>query len=422
METLQLERKSQKVSRLQRKYGDFFFVYDADQLEENYDEMFSAFKSRYDHFIIGYSYKTNYLPALVKKMSKMGAYAEVVSRMEYELAQKLGVDTSKIIFNGPLKSYEDIANALEGNSILNLDSFYEIALVSEYAEKNRNQQYKVGIRVNFDLTIDGEITLLDGYERSRFGFFVENGDAERAINELTAIKNVDVVGLHGHFSTSIRSLAVYQKNIQVLCDLAKLYLVDTLAYLDIGGGYYGRLPKTMDFEGAPTFEDYAETICAVVNKEKTNFKKDPMLIIEPGLAMVADTFKFFCKVIDVKSFEGESLVLVKGSVQNIKPAMHSRNLPLTHVKRDETIYKQGKYSIVGFTCMEKDYLVTDQVGEIPKPGDFLVFSNVGAYTIVFAPAFIKERPPIIEKKGDSYRVVRKKEQLTDFINDNVYIY
>ncbi|REB08728.1 diaminopimelate decarboxylase [Sporosarcina sp. BI001-red] len=422
MEILQIERKSVKMKMLERRYGDFFFIYNADQLEENYNEMFSAFKSRYDRFIIGYSFKTNYLPALVKKMSEMGAYAEVVSRMEFELAEKLCIDTSKIIFNGPLKSYEDIAKALEGNSILNLDSSYEIELVKEYAKKNKDKHYKVGIRVNFDLTIEGETTLLDGYERSRFGFFVENGDAEKAINELTSIQNVDVVGLHGHFSTSIRSLPVYQKNIQVLCDLAKQYVKETLEYLDVGGGFYGRVPKTMEIPDAPTFDDYAETICTVINREKVHFKKEPYLIIEPGLALVADTFKFYCKVIDVKQFKDESFVLVKGSVQNIKPAMHSRNLPLNHVKRNEKAYKKGKFNVVGYTCMEKDYLVTDQVGEIPKPQDYLVFSNVGAYTIVLAPAFIKERPAIIEKKGDSYSVVRKRETLTDFINDNVYVY
>lgn len=197
---------------------------------------------------------------------------------------------------------------------------------------------------------------------------------------------------------------------------------DTLEYLDVGGGFFGHVPKTMNIKDAPTFEEYAEIICSVVNKEKKNFKKEPMLIIEPGLALVADTFKFFCKVIDVKKYQDESFVLVEGSVHNIKPAMHNRNLPLKHVKRDTRYYKQGKFNVVGYTCMEKDYLISGQIGEIPKPKDFLVFSNVGAYTIVFAPAFIKERPPIIAIEDGSYSLVRKREKLTDFINDKVYIY
>jgi len=422
MKTLNIERDSKKVNMLESKYGDFFFLFDVDKLVENYTEMYSAYKSRYDKFIIGYSYKTNYLPALIKKMSTLGAYAEVVSQMEYELALKVGVEPNKIIFNGPLKSYEDIGLALEGKSIINLDSFYEIELVKKYVIQNAENNYKVGIRVNFDLIIDGENPLPDISKRSRFGFCVENGDLEKAITDLNSIQNIDVVGLHGHYSTNIRSLSVYEKNTQMLCDLSIKYLSETLEYIDVGGGFYGNVPKSMNIKDVPTFEDYAESICSIVNKEKVHFKNDPLLIIEPGLSMVADTFKFYCKVIDVKKYENESFVLVKGSVHNTKPAMHRRNLPLEHVKRGSEFYEHGKFNIVGYTCMETDYLVKDREGEIPQRDDFLIFSNVGAYTIVFAPAFIKERPPIIAKEGDSFRLVRKREKLNDFINDNVYIF
>ena len=72
--------------------------------------------------------------------------------------------------------------------------------------------------------------------------------------------------------------------------------------------------------------------------------------------------------------------------------------------------------------MEKDYLAIDYEGELPEPGDFLVFKNVGAYTIVFDPPFIKERPPIISQDGEKYELVRKREQLNDFINDELYVF
>ena len=70
----------------------------------------------------------------------------------------------------------------------------------------------------------------------------------------------------------------------------------------------------------------------------------------------------------------------------------------------------------------KDYLVEDGEGEIPQRDDFLIFSNVGAYTIVLAPAFIKERPPIIAQEGNTFSLARKREKLTDFINENVYVF
>ena len=118
--------------------------------------MFTSFSRRYDNFIIGYSYKTNYVPSLLKEMSKLVAYAEVVSKIVYDLALKIGVKPHNIIFNGPLKTYEDIALALEGNSIINLDSLYEIEYVRIYGLNNLEDQYSAGFHENF-LTSVGSV-------------------------------------------------------------------------------------------------------------------------------------------------------------------------------------------------------------------------------------------------------------------------
>lgn len=422
MISLNEDKTTEVINMLEEEYGEFFFLFDVEKLRGNYHEMYAAFSKRYEHFIIGYSYKTNYLPTLIKEMSRLGARAEVVSRIEYDLARKIGIETNQIIFNGPLKAYEDIALALEGNSIINLDSFYEIELVKKYVLQNTNRKYKVGLRVNFDLIVDGFSPIQDGFSRSRFGFCFENGDFEKALKELNTIPNLNVVGLHGHFSTNSRSLSFYKKTTQKLCDISKEYLADTLEYIDVGGGFYGNVPEIMNIKNVPSFDDYAEIICTIMNKEKINFKNEPLLIIEPGLSLVVDTFKFFCKVIDVKKIGEESFVLVKGSVHNIKPVMHNKNMPMEHVKSKEKPYGHGKFNVVGYTCMEKDYLVVDAEGEIPKSGDYLVFSNVGAYTIVLSPQFIKERPAIITQDGNLFTLARKKEELDDFINDNVYVY
>lgn len=410
------------INPLRDKYGDSFYVFDKEKLRANYLSMFSAFSSRYSNFIIGYSYKTNYVPSLIMEMSQLGAYAEVVSRLEYDLALRIGVKPNKIIFNGPFKRYDDIELALKGGSILNLDSFYEIESLKKYIERNPEGHFKVGLRASFDLTVDGNNPLQSGFQLSRFGFCVENGNLESAIDELKRIPNLKIVGLHGHFSTSTRSINVYRKITQTLCDLSKKYLANTLEYIDIGGGMYGNIPKSMRKKDVPSFDDYAEAVCEIMNKEKDYFKQEPLLIVEPGLSMVVDTFQFYCKVMDIKVNQDEYFVLVKGSVHNIKPTMHPMNMPMEHIRMHDTLYKKGQYNVVGYTCMEKDYLSIDFEGSIPKQGDFLIFKNVGAYTIVFDPPFIKERPPIISMDGNNFSLVRKREMINDFINENVYVF
>jgi hypothetical protein len=52
------------------------------------------------------------------------------------------------------------------------------------------------------------------------------------------------------------------------------------------------------------------------------------------------------------------------------------------------------FDIVGSSCMESDCLYRGYQGEL-KPGDYVVFDNVGAYTNVLRPPFINPAPPIL---------------------------
>lgn len=409
-----------EAEELDNKVGSSFFLFEISKLHENFKKINDAFKSRYEHLIIGYSYKTNYLPFLCKEMSHLGAYAEVVSRLEYDLAIKIGVDPRKIIFNGPLKNYEDIKTALDNESILNIDSHYEIEHIQNYCFINKDKRVKIGIRVNFDLSEDGKSPLQEGYEVSRFGICVENGGFQSAIMQLRSIENLKIVGLHGHFSTTGRKAKTYRKITEELCELAERY-IEELEYIDIGGGFYGELPSTFKMN-APSFDNYAEEICEVMNSKFNNRSFKPFLIIEPGISMVANTFQFITKVIETKNVRDHHFVLVDGSVHNIKPTMHKKNLPMKMIHKESKSRNQGSYNIVGYTCMEKDYLAHEVKDAIPEKGDFIVFENVGAYTIVFNPPFIKERPAIVAKDNNEYFIVRKKERLKDFFNEDLYVF
>lgn len=410
------------IQQLEDEHGSSFYVLNVKKLRENYQKIDKAFRSRYANFIIGYSYKTNYLPYLCKELSKLGAYAEVVSRLEYDLALKIGEDPKRIIFNGPLKTIDDINYALTNKSILNIDSLYEIDFVKRFAARNPEVEVPIGLRVNFDISQNGFSALQEGYKYSRFGICVNNGNLEYALTELRKMENIRIVGLHGHFSTKDRSLESFKIITQNLCTLAKENIMDSLEYIDVGGGIYGELPKPYDMF-VPTFDDYAETICGIMNKEFSDYHKKPLLILEPGVAMVANVFLFIAKVIESKKIRDDYFVLVDGSVHNVKPTMHKNNLPMKIVRRNHDGSKGKKvFNIVGYTCMEKDYLASEIKDRLPMKDDYIIFENVGAYTIVFNPPFIKERPGIVAMDNMEFTAARKKETLRQFFNDEIYVF
>ena len=99
-----LELTREKIAELTALHGDAFYLLDSKQFQENFVKLSNAFKSIYPNFNIAYSYKTNYTPKLCKIINENGGYAEVVSDMEMEIALKVGVNPSKIIWNGPIKN------------------------------------------------------------------------------------------------------------------------------------------------------------------------------------------------------------------------------------------------------------------------------------------------------------------------------
>ncbi|WP_249315726.1 diaminopimelate decarboxylase [Bacillus sp. FJAT-49711] len=409
-------------SHLENEYGSSFYVLNVNKLRDNYKKMEKSFKSRYANFIIGYSYKTNYLPYLCKELSKLGAYAEVVSRLEYDLAIKIGVDPTRIIFNGPLKTREDIYYALDNESKINIDSMYEIDFIQDYSFNNPNKQIKIGLRVNFDISQNGVSPLVEGHEISRFGICVENGNLKHVLGKLKGLNNVRVVGLHGHFSTSRRSVESFRKITQGLCNIAKESGLTHLEYIDIGGGIFGEVPKSL-IDHAPTFDDYADAVCTIMNREFGHYENKPYLILEPGISMVANTIEFVAKVIERKNIKGTDFVLVDGSVHNIKPTMHKKNLPMRIVRKNKDVDEiKVNFNIVGYTCLEKDYLACDYNEVLPQINDYIIFENVGAYTIVFNPSFIKEKPAIIAKDNNEIFAVRKKETIKQFFNEELYCF
>src|SRR5688500_4894319 len=149
------------LQHLEQEYGDAFFVVDLNEFERNFFEFRDAFRNIYPRSQIAYSYKTNYMPRLCQLVNAWGGYAEVVSRMEYDLARKIGVPLDRIVFNGPYKTADDIATALQGRSLLNLDSPYQIDILRSLLRESGRLRppVQIGLRAHFD--VDGQT--------SRFG-------------------------------------------------------------------------------------------------------------------------------------------------------------------------------------------------------------------------------------------------------------
>lgn len=380
------------------------FVIDVPLLEQFTDRFQLAMQEHWPNSILGYSYKTNSLPWLIAFMRDRGAWAEVVSDAEYELALAVGYEPDRVVFNGPYKSRDRLRSALLGGSIINLDAKRDVDWTIELARELPEREFGVGLRVNWDLETrcPGESTF--GEQKSRFGFSPENGELDQAISELKAA-GVRVAGLHVHRNSRTQSLNVYQAAATVAAEIIASRNLD-LDWIDIGGGFFG------SETGTPTFHDYMrvirEALEPVVDTERT------CLITEPGGALVAVPIEFHASVIDVKEIEQQTLVLTNASRTNIDPLFRKTgNYDIQiQARTTQTVPEQV---LTGFTLVEADRLMTLKEQPALQVDDRIVFHKVGAYTLCLQPMFIEYLPAVYIRTQDGLTLVRKKWGATEYM-------
>jgi diaminopimelate decarboxylase len=401
-----------EIKTLASQYGSPFYLVDRAQFESNFEALTAAFESRYRPFVLAYSYKTNYIPYLCRLVNDKGGWAEVVSRMEYDLALKVGSDPARIIFNGPVKRSEDIDMALSGGSLVNLDSEAEIDAVMKYADRHPDKTVCIGLRINIGLSDEAGVShIQNSLKIGRFGF--DPCDLGTIQTKLAVRNNVRVVSLHGHSSTTDRSVWCFDVIARTLVELAERFFANTVKFINIGGGMFGEIAPEHRWCQVPSFDQYAETVCSVLNGSTWVKRQKPALVIEPGVAMVANAVSFVTQVVSVKRIREKTFVTVDGSAFNSKPTFHKLNPPY-EVLTDVGIAGSAQtFDVVGSTCMEKDILLGGITAPVPDVGDFIRLDNVGAYTVVMTPPFINPAPAILAQESDGVVCVRRRQTLVD---------
>ncbi len=376
-------------------YPTPYYIIDKDALDADIQNMKSALEQYWNHYIVGYSYKTNSLPWLIEYMKKQGFYAEVVSEDEYSLAEHIGTPKGQVIYNGPIKSKHSMLQAIKDGCIVNLDAQREIEWLGELSKE---QTYAVGIRVNFDIEAKCPGQSACGDEGGRFGFCYENGELLKAIQRIQE-KGVQVAGLHLHTSSKTRGIDIYKAIAQVACEIVQKYKL-SFSYLDIGGGYFGGL------DTRPKIKDYLAAVTPILSQCFDS--RETALIIEPGMSLIGPNVRYVTSVIDTKDTTYGRFVVTDGSRTQIDPLMSKSNYFFSVQQNEENGKKLAMQRICGYTCMEHDRLFSLQDHAELSVGDKIVYDKVGAYTMCLTPLFIQYFPDVYVSADGKLTLVRKK--------------
>ncbi|KAJ2105246.1 Ornithine decarboxylase [Coemansia sp. RSA 922] len=359
---------------------DAFFVADMGEVYRQHAQWTKLLPRVQPFFAV----KCNPDALVIKLLARLGAGFDCASKGELTQVLSEGVSASNIIYAHPCKPASHLRYAAaQGVELMTFDNADELEKISEL-----HQGAKAVLRILAD----------DSSALCRLGLKFGAEPSSAAALLRTAIKlGVQVVGVSFHVGSGCKSEAAFSDAVErarrVFDQADALGL--QLSLLDVGGGFPGRNdPAGLDFDVV------ARVLSAAIDR---HFPQDAYahvrVIAEPGRYFVASAFSLAVNVVARRRIEGEGaesfMYYVNDGVygsfncivfdhQSPRPRLCSRRGELL----DTTAAPLFKSSIWGPTCDSIDCIVPSGL-LLPelRIGDWLVFDNMGAYTLCAASRF-----------------------------------
>ena len=407
---------------LANQFGTPLYVYDVALIRERARGFTQAFKEQNINAQVAYASKAFSTIAMVQLAEEEGLSLDVVSGGELYTAIAAGFPVDRIHFHGNNKSREELEMALEYKiGCIVIDNFYEIELL-KLITKEKNTNVKVLLRVTPGIEAHTHDYIMTGQEDSKFGFGLQNGQAEDALKAVLDCENLEVLGLHCHIGSQIfetTGFLVAASKIMEMLHTWKQEWSFEAKVLNLGGGFGIRYTK----EDEPLHPSkYVVEIIKEVKKLANEYSLSmPEIWIEPGRSLVGDAGITLYHVGSSKEVPGirKYLAIDGGMSDNIRPALYQAkyeavlaNKPLAEVK--QTV------SIAGKCCESGDMLIWDLPLPEAEDDDILAVFCTGAYGYSMANNYNRlPRPAVVFVENGNATLVVKRETYEDLVRQDL---
>ena len=127
---IKLNLKDDDIRSLVKSFGSPLQLYDGSLIVENQKNFIKTMSETFSNFRQYFAVKALPNPHILKLLIKNGSYLDCSSSVELEIASKLGLKDSQIMFTSNYTSKEDLIFAKKLNAIINLD---DISLINDLA-------------------------------------------------------------------------------------------------------------------------------------------------------------------------------------------------------------------------------------------------------------------------------------------------
>lgn len=406
------------MRKLIEEFGSPLYIYDEATLRGMCRDFVGSFTGEYPRSHVEYSSKAFANPAVARIIEEEGLDMDVVTGGELAVAMAANFPAERLNFHGNNKGREELAEAVRyGIGSVTLDSFYEIDLLNEVAAEQGVRQ-KVMLRLSPSIDPHTHRLTSTGILDSKFGFSIETGDAEVAVEQALAKESLQVEGLHFHLGSPIFELEPYSEAIdyvlQFAASMRDKYDLELKRFSPGGGFAIGYVADTLP----PSMAEYAKEIATAVRSGCDKYGLDePELIVEPGRAIVGRAGVAVYTVGGIKTIPGvRTYVSVDGGMgDNIRPALYESKYAVVPVDRPIATRNQT-VTVAGKFCDAGDVLARDV--ELPdlETGELLALPATGAYCLMMASNYnMQARPAVILVNDGKARLIRRRETYSDLL-------
>lgn len=389
------------------------YVYSKATIRDRYERL-DAMLAGVPHRI-HYTLKANSTRAVLDTLRELGAGVDVVSGGELYRARRAGFAPDQIIFGGVGKTREELAEGLDaGVLFFNLESEAEARILDGLAG-DRGVVAPVSLRVNPEITIGAAHHYIRTGERgNKFG--IPFDDVPHVAEVVRGLANLRLVGLDMHLGSQLSRIDPYRigtERLVEICEALRRRGVDTLEYLDIGGG----LGVRYDTEMPPDLDRFAELVLPLVRATGLT------LVMEPGRFVVGNSAVLLTRVLYRKHSGGKDYVITDaGMTELLRPSHYDAFHRVEPVVRREANDAADaiRADVVGPVCESGDFLALDRELDPVEPGELLAVFDVGAYGSVMASNYNSRRRAVeVMVDGARWAVVTARERYEDLVRQEV---
>jgi diaminopimelate decarboxylase len=415
--TLSIEDTS--LEEVANAVGTPVYVYSSEMLKSQYLKLDKALDSLPHQ--LHYAVKANSTLAVLKTFAELGAGFDIVSGGELSRVLAAGGNPESVVFSGVGKSVEEIDFALKtGIECFNVESDSELMRISQRAEV-LGKIAPIALRINPNVDPKTHPYISTGLKENKFGILQEAALA--LYQQAHADPNLHVRGVACHIGSQISDPTPLFDTLDQL-----LALIDQLADqgiqltdIDLGGGF------GVTYQDEASFDVNAWGIQVIERLASRGLT----VSIEPGRFLTANAGVLLTRVEYLKpsgapaqadeghTDEGKNFAIVDAAMNDLlRPSLYQAWHGVLAVQ-EHSSSETRSWDLVGPICESGDWLAKNRILSLAE-GDLLAILSAGAYGSSLSSNYnTRNRAAEVMVRGDSFRVVRRRESLQDQLSTEI---